>query len=476
VDELCTRGAGELAALIRTGETTAAEVVDAHLARIAEANASVNAVTRDLAETARSAAAAVDRAIAAGEPAGPLAGVPFTVKDSIDVAGSPTTWGSAALAGQVASEDAPAVARLREAGAIPIARTNMPDFAFRWHTESGIAGHTLNPWDPSRTPGGSSGGEAAALATGMTPLGLGTDLGGSLRLPSQMCGTAALRPTLGRVAEAACTEPSEPPISIQLLSVVGPMARRIDDLRLALGIVAAPDARDPRLAPAPPTEPEAEGPLGVAVVLDPLGAGVDPHVRAGVERAAAWLADAGYEVAEVEPPAILDAVGAWMTVVGADVRVLWPHLEPLVGEGAKAFVSRMLAAPPMQGDRGDELAAWQVRLRLGAAWSRFALEHPLVLAPVACERPWPVGDDIERIDEIAFAMRMVVPVNLLGLPACAVPVGCDDGLPQGVQLIGPRFREDLVLDAAEAVERRAPALTPIDARARRPDSVGADAR
>jgi amidase len=450
--------------------------VDAHLARITEVNGSVNAVTRDLAETARAAAAAVDRAIAAGEATGPLAGVPFTVKDSIDVAGSPTTWGSAALAGQVAAQDAPAVARLREAGAIPLARTNMPDFAFRWHTESGIAGHTLNPWDPARTPGGSSGGEAVALATGMTPLGLGTDLGGSLRLPSQMCGTVALRPTLGRVAEAACTEPSTPPLSIQLLSVVGPMARRVADLRLALGLLAAPDVRDPRVVPAPIRGPAAAGPVRVALVRDPLGGGVDPHVRAGVERAAAWLDDAGYAVDEVEPPDVLDAVGAWMTVVGADVRMIWPHLQPLVGEGAAAFVGAMLAAPPLQGDRGDELAAWQARLRIGAAWAAFACEHPVVLAPVACERPWPLGDDVARIGEIALAMRMVLPVNLLGLPACAVPVGCDDGLPQGVQLIGARFREDLVLDAAEAIERRAPALTPIDARACSPAAVGADAR
>src|SRR5204862_4183503 len=137
---------------------------------------------------ARAAAAAVDQSVASGEPLGRLAGVPFTIKENIDVTGSATTWGVAAMAEQIASADAPMVARLREAGAIPLARTNLPDFAFRWHTESGRAGHTLNPWDPARTPGGSSGGEAVALATGMTPLGLGNALGGSLRIPAQMLG------------------------------------------------------------------------------------------------------------------------------------------------------------------------------------------------------------------------------------------------------------------------------------------------
>src|SRR5207247_5653336 len=143
------------------------------------------------------------------------------------------------------------VARLKEAGAIPLARTNLPDFAFRWDTTSGRAGHTNNPWDPTRTPGGSSGGEAVALATGMTPLGLGNDLGGSLRVPAQMCGIAAIKPTRGRVAEGAVTEPAVQPMAIQQTMCAGPMARRVADLRLALGILSAPDARDPRWVPAP---------------------------------------------------------------------------------------------------------------------------------------------------------------------------------------------------------------------------------
>jgi amidase len=465
MNELCSKGAGELARMIASGEVTSTEVVEAHLARIAEVNPTVNAITVTLADEARSAAANVDRAAASGRSLGPLAGVPFSVKENIDVAGSATTWGVAALAGQIASVDAPMVARLREAGAIPLARTNLPDFAFRWHTESGRAGHTRNPWDPARTPGGSSGGEAVALATGMTPLGLGNDLGGSLRIPAQMCGITAIKPTRGRVAEGAVTEPTVQPISIQMTMAAGPMARRVADLRLALRILSAPDARDPRWVPAPFDGPAIDGRIRVAVVRDPLGAGIDAHVQAGIDRAAGWLSNAGYEVVNAEPPKIGEATAAWVNTIYADVGIIWPHMEPVAGDGVRAFIHACQATGVFKPvDQAAQLAAWIAVYELSAAWDQFLEEHPIVLSPVSCERPWLVGDDISRVEQIATSMRMVVPVNILGLPGCAVPVGADDGLPQGVQLIGSRFREDLLLDAAQRIEECAPVLTPIQPR------------
>jgi amidase len=465
MNELYSKGAGELAGMIAAGEVSSSDVVEAHLARIEEVNPDLNAVTVTLADEARAAAVAVDRAVATGAHLGPLAGVPFTVKENIDVAGSATTWGVAALAEQIASADAPMIARLREAGAIPLARTNLPDFAFRWHTESGRAGHTRNPWDLARTPGGSSGGEAVALATGMTPLGFGNDFGGSLRVPSQMCGTAALRPSRGRVAEGAVTEPAVHPISIQMTMSAGPMARRVADLRLALSIISAPDARDPRWVPAPLRGPALDGPVRVAVVRDPLGAGIDPHVRAGVDRAADWLADTGYEVVDAEPPQIAEATAAWVEAMYADVGTIWPGMAPIAGTGVLEFIDACLSQGVFKPvDQAAQLGAWIAVYQLGAAWGQFLEDHPVVLSPVCCERPWLVGEDITRVGEIAVAMRMVVPVNILGLPSCAVPVGADEGLPQGVQLIGARFREDLLLDAAQAIEDRAPVLTPIQPR------------
>jgi amidase len=466
VNELCTRGAGELAGMIASGKVTSAEVVDAHLARIEEVNPAINAVTVTLAAEARAAAAVVDRAVSARKSLGPLAGVPFTVKENIDVAGSATTWGVAAFAEQIASADAPMVARLREAGAIPLARTNLPDFAFRWDTASGRGGRTRNPWDATRSPGGSSGGEAAALAGGMTPLGLGNDLGGSLRVPSQMCGTAALRPSRGRVASGAVTQPWPEPMAIQMTNCQGPMARRVADLRLVLGIISAPDACDPRWVPAPLQEPTAKGPIRVAVVRNPSGAGVDPHVRAGIDRAANWLANAGYEVVDAEPPQVAEVAALWFDAMWADVGAMWPSMAPVAGHDEAVFVKACLEQGVFKPvDQAAQRAAWVAVYQLASAWSRFLHDHPVILSPVCCERPWVVDEDVSHTARIAKAMRMVVSANILGLPSCAVPVGSDDGLPQGVQLIGARFREGLLLDAAQAIEDRAPVLTPIEPRA-----------
>jgi amidase len=332
---------------------------------------------------------------------------------------------------------------------------------------SGRGGRTLNPWDPTRTAGGSSGGDAVALATGMTPLGFGNDLGGSLRVPSQMCGTAAIKPTRGRVADAAVTEPAQT-LAIQRTHCQGPMARRVADLRLALRIISAPDRRDPRWVPAPLDGPAVDRPIRVAVVRDPLGAGSDPHVRAGIDRAAAWLSDAGYDLVSAEPPRLLDAVTAWADAIYADVAQIWPHIEPAANAELAAFFNACVtegAFTPV--DQAKQLATWTPIHQIGAAWSEFQHAHPIILAPICCERPWTVGDDLSRTMEIVQAMRMVIPINILGLPSCAVPVGCDDGLPQGVQLVGRRFREDLLLDAAQAVEDRAPVLTPIEPRGHR---------
>jgi amidase len=451
--------------MIRARQVTSREVIDAHLARIAEVNPSVNAVTVTLADKARDAAAAVDRAVAAGAALGPLAGVPFTVKENIDLAGSATTWGVAAFAKQIASADAPMVARLREAGAIPLARTNLPDWAFRWDVESSNAGRTRNPWDPTRTPGGTSGGEAAALASGMTPLGLGNDLGGSLRVPAQMCGIATVRPGRGRVANGAVTQPWPEPISFQMTNCQGPMARRVADLRLALGIISAPDACDPRWVPAPLQGPALKRQIRVAVVRNPAGAGIDPHVRAGIDRAADWLANAGYAVTDVEPPEISKVAQSWFDAIWADVGAMWPGMQPITGDGERGFVEACLAQGVFKPvDQAAQRATWVEIYKHSAAWNQFFQNYPVVLSPVCCERPWIINDDHARVAQIAKAMRMVVAVNILGLPSCALPVGCDEGLPQGVQLIGARFREDLLLDAAQAIEDLAPVITPIEPR------------
>ncbi|HYA98932.1 MAG TPA: amidase family protein, partial [Ktedonobacteraceae bacterium] len=200
--DLWRMSAKELAEAIRSRQISSQEVVEAHLRRIEAVNPSVNAVTVVLGEQAIEAAKAADRVVAAGDALPPFHGVPFTIKGNIDLAGTPTTHGLKALSSAYPSRDAPVVERLKATGAIPIGRTNLPNFAIRWHTDSELWGATVNPWDRSRTPGASSGGEAVALATGMSPLGIGNDMLGSLRWPAQCCGISALKPTLGRIPDA----------------------------------------------------------------------------------------------------------------------------------------------------------------------------------------------------------------------------------------------------------------------------------
>jgi amidase len=257
--ELWRMGAADLAEAIRCRQISSQEVIEAHLRRIEAVNPTINAVTVVLAEQALQAAKAADRVVAAGGWVPRFHGVPFTIKGNIDLAGTPTTQGLKALAGAYPRLDAPVVERLKSAGAIPIGHTNLPNFAVRWHTESELWGATLNPWDRSRTPGASSGGEAAALATGMTPLGLGNDMLGSLRWPAQCCGVSTLKLTLGRIPHATIIEPVDAPIGVQLMAVEGPMARRVADLRAAFEVMARTNWRaasrcvcEPRI-PAPPS-------------------------------------------------------------------------------------------------------------------------------------------------------------------------------------------------------------------------------
>jgi amidase len=461
--ELWGLGASELAAAIRERRVSSREAVRAHLDRTEAVNSRLNAVVRVLGEEALSAADAADARLAAGEDVGPLHGVPVTIKENVDLAGTPTTQGVAFFAEAVPAIDAPHVAHLRAAGAIPIGRTNLPDFALRWHTDNALHGPTRNPWDASRTPGGSSGGEGVALATGMTPLGVGNDLGGSLRWPAQCSGICSLKPTQGRIPQGTVLEPADAPMSIQLMSVQGPMARHVADLRLALRVMSQPSARDPWYVPAPltgrPLSPR------VALLVDPAGRRTSAQVADGVRKAAAALAAAGYEVEEVEPPEVERAARTWLDMLGAELHVMWQLMSPLVSDDANLFMNTFLGLYPPVGE-AEYMQTFMARQALGRAWAEFQETYPLVVAPIATEPPFPVGADLKAdgIQAILATMPMVVTVNLLGLPAAAVPASVADGLPQVVQVIGPRFREDLCLAAAEAIEEACGIPTPIDPR------------
>lgn len=454
----------ELADGLRAGEFTAQEVTEAHLARISACQPKVNALSAVWADEALAQARQADRDLREGHAPGALHGVPFTVKANIDRQGAATTHGVAALLGATAAADAPSVASLIRAGAIPLAQSNMPDFAFRWHTESSAHGVTVNPWNPAVTAGGSSGGGAVACATGMAPFGLGNDTGGSLRQPAQCCGIAGLRPTNGRVADAAAATPTP---GLHALTAQGVLARNAADLAIIFPHLLGPDPRDPFYAP---VAFGAGGPAQRRFCVYAGSAPLDPAVAASLERSASALADAGYERVDAVPPRPGTAAGLWMDIIGTDLRFGWDRLSPVLGSPTLKFLDAFLALTTAL-DIDGLLMANTERYALAREWSVFMHDIPLVVTPVSSQQPFAVGYDADpaNLQSLLGHLECLVAVNLLGLPAAVVGTGFAGGLPQSVQLIGPRYREDLCLAAAAVVEqagasacdpRRPPLTTP----------------
>lgn len=442
----------DIAGAVRSGETTAGDVVDAHLARIDESNPALRALTVVFAEHARAEAVRVDEMIARGDDPGPLAGVPFSVKENIDLTWSATTHGWRGLEHAVPTLDATIVRRLRRAGAIPVGRGNMPDFGMRWETDNDLFGRTLNPFDARRTAGGSSGGDAVAVATGMAAVGLGNDFGGSIRIPAAANGLFGLRPSLGRVPRAA-VRGTPVALTLQQFSVNGVLARSVGDVEAVYVAVAGPDPDDP-VSLDLPTEPNGLLPRRVAVVRDPIGWGVDAEVAASVDATAARLAAAGWQVDHVEPPRLEEAAVLWRRLACTDMLLtLDPAVlpEPL-GASATDFLRDSTAAARPYETASEYATAWAERAVIAAEWRRFQTEYPVVLGPVWTWRVPPVDFDLGGHDAATAAFRalaLTVAVNFLGLPAVAVPAGLDSGgVPIGVQLIGPMHGDRLAIAAA----------------------------
>jgi amidase len=455
-----------LAAAVAAGAVSAADVVESHLARIAEVNPVVNAVTQTLADIARRDADEIDRRRLAGRRLGPLAGVPFTVKENIGIGGVPTTHGLAHFRQMLAQADAPPVARLRAAGAIPIGHSNMPDLTLGgMHPRSELFGETSNPWHSGRTPGGSSGGDGAAVASGMAPLGLGNDSGGSIRIPAAFCGITGLKPSYGRFPADHRIGPDDPSLASQLMPVDGPLARTVGDLRLAYEVLAGTDPRDPRAVPAPLYGPAPAKPLKVAVVADPGGQGIHPDVRTALAAAADALREAGYQVEEIEDvPRLAEALAAYGHMVMTEFALAWPRIRTIVPESSRAYIEMsMERTPPVE--LAEYLRLTGVRLSIQREWAHLLHQYPLILGPVFTEPPVEPGLESSSKDgheRVTRAMRLCTATSFLGLPAVAVPGGVVGGLPQGVQLIGAMYREDLCLAGAAAIERHIGVLTPID--------------
>lgn len=463
--ELWRWSAAELARGIRTRGISSREALMACLDRTGEVNPQLNAIVELLADQAFAAADESDRAVARGDTLGPLHGVPVTTKVNVDQAGCATTNGVVAFRELVARDDSPVVSNLRRAGAVIFGRTNTPAFSFRWFTDNDLHGRTLNPWSSAHTPGGSSGGASAAVAAGMGPIAHGNDLAGSVRFPAYCTGVFGLRPSFGRVPAFLPTATEERPLSMQLMSVQGPLARTVADIRLALQAMAAGDPRDPWWVPAPLAGPPARRPIRVAMTTDAAGTPAHPAIAQAIERAAGWLSEAGYAVETIDPPRMKDAVELWDTLChGEALRLMAPVIEEFGDQAIRRAFAGMTRNTPRL-DLEGHMRALARRTGLIREWMAFLERYPLVLGPVSAEPPFPWGLDVETeqgMDRVLRAQGPQFMVPLLGLPAISAPAGFVDGLPIGVQITAARFREDLVLDAAEVIEARFPAATPID--------------
>ena len=449
----------ETARATRAGDVSCEAVAQAHIARLHAANPALNAVVVDLSDQALEAARAADAAQARGAALGSLHGVPVTIKINIDVEGQANSNGAVALAGNIAPGDAPVTANLRAAGAIILGLTNAPEYSLRLCTDNALHGLTLNPWDPAVTCGGSSGGAAASMAAGIGCIAHGNDIGGSLRWPAHCNGISTIKPTLGRVAAFNPSAPAERPLMAQLMSVQGPLAREVADVRLGLEVMARRDMRDPWWVPAPLHPAGAGGPCRVAVARVPPDMRADPDVMAMIAQAAGWLADAGYEVTpDVEVPDLAGTWKLWAELLTTEVSTLQAAqmLDGASPDFARALDGMLRMATILDGE--GYMRAVALRARLLRDWLTFLETYPIILAPLSVRKALPVNGDIADDDAVRRILgddlRFSSALSVLGLPVAVTPLGLLDGHPVGVQLIGSRYREDRCLDAAAAIEAR----------------------
>jgi Asp-tRNA(Asn)/Glu-tRNA(Gln) amidotransferase A subunit family amidase len=438
--------------LLRDRRLSPLELIESQLRDIERLNPKLNAFTMLFAEEARATALRLQDVATPG----PLHGIPVTVKDCFDVAGHPTRVGSKLLPDTLAACDSTVVERLRQAGAIVIGKTNVPELMVSYETDNLLHGRTLNPWNAERVPGGSSGGEAAAIAAFCSAGGVGTDGGGSVRVPAHFCGIAGLKVTPGRISKWGVQPPGPPPT--RPLAVAGPMARTVEDVRMLFQVIAGYDERDPSTAPVSWRQPSLEG-LKVGLLEQWGEVPVQPAVREAVARAADLLRDVGITVEPVKPTGLERAPNVWGFLFG-DVDGIAQRAR-VAGRESEAHplylepISKMLERPAPTAEQIFAAQAERDRLRLTLLEQMRS--HPVLLMPVSGIVAFKPGE--RKFDTGAKpigmfqAMMTAVIGNVLGVPGLTVPISVSpEGLPVGVQLLGRPWAEEIVLELGTKLE------------------------
>jgi Asp-tRNA(Asn)/Glu-tRNA(Gln) amidotransferase A subunit family amidase len=460
MNDLTFLSAVTMAEQIRQRKLSPVELADAHLAKIERLNPKLNAFVHVDEARVRREARAAEAAVMSGATVGPLRGVPISIKSSLEVAGLGCESGTRLRSGFVATQDAPLVARLRNAGAIVLGVTNTPELLMAWETDNPLYGRTNSPWDLERTPGGSSGGEAAAIAAGMSAGGVGSDGGGSIRVPAHFGGICGLKPTPGRIPATGHYPPSGGPFA--LIGVVGPMARTVADVKALFEVMQGPDDGDTCAAPVPlrwPSDDEVRN-LRIGYFEDDGRTPVTAETRAAVRTAAEALRRAGFRVEPFRPEGLEEARVLWKKffvkaggmLIGPMFRGREHDLSPIL----KQFLDWSAAEPSLTGD--SLLDAWIRRDALRANFLAQMRKYPILLCPAAAipafrhgERSWTVdGKTVDYLDAWSYTEWF----NLLGNPAAVVPVSrSSENLPIGVQIVGRPWEEAQVLEVAAVLER-----------------------
>ncbi len=455
----------EMAGQIRSKKLSPVELLDAHFRQIEKWNPAINAFVQIFREEAQASARAAEAAQMRDEFQGPLHGIPVTIKDSFDIAGYPTSCGSRFFNDLRAGHDATVVRRFKQAGAIPFGKTNCPEFLANYETDNYLTGRTNNPWNPARTSGGSSGGEAAAIAAFCSAGGIGSDGGGSVRVPAHFCGIVGLKPTPGRVSAAGHVPEINHPGG--LLGVAGPMARTAQDVKLLFEVLSGYDSQDPFSAPTPLRNPDTAG-LRIGFMEQFLKVPVQPAVRKAVQTARDCARDLGFPCEPYQPKGLERAPNLWWfffgilpsritreLILGREDQAHWT--------GTEFLHKALLEEEPSARKLLENLA---VRDKLRATVLLEMENHPVLLLP-ACgvtafehrQRRYQTGQKEIGLFE---AMMPATPFNLLGLPGLVIPFGLDeDGLPVGIQLVGRPYEEEVLLDIAIRLEQaRGPFAAP----------------
>ncbi len=445
---------------MRTGTLTAIEATEAAIARMEAVNPDLNAVVESLADEARAQAEALD---ASDAPKVPLHGVPVTIKSNTDQKGHATSNGLPALRDAVAQDDAPIVRNFKMAGAIVIGRTNTPEFSFRIDTDNPLHGRTHNPWGRHLSAGGSSGGAGSAVMAGIGALAHGNDIAGSLRFPASANGAVTVKPGLGRVPTWNPSQKGERGLLFQSMAVQGVIARNAADLNVSMPPLVAPDPRDPFHVPLPWRGAPLKKPIRVAFTHDDFGFGLHPEVAVALDKAASALSNAGYAVDEVNPPLVREAGEVGFQALMGEVRaLLGPDIQELGSDTLNAIFDEYFRQfPPYEGT--EELAMMGMRSHYARQWSLFLEDYPLVLTPFLLKPFFQAGRDAEGPEGVRDTLgrsHWSFAMNFTGLPAGILPTHLADlptgQQPIGVQIAGRRWREDLIVDAMQAIEAELP--------------------